>query len=52
MLKFLGENPVLKNKNLLGLSLDDQRDLLFRQLKEVAFSGIYNYKEALDEPLK
>lgn len=52
ILHFLATNPVFKDKHMIGLTLPQQRQLTYDQLKAFAECGLFRFKDVIDDPLR
>jgi len=52
ILNFLGEHPLFKDKHMLDLTLEQQRQLTLEQLKVISKSPLYRFRDLVDNKLR
>eukprot|EP00475_Leptophrys_vorax_P039299 TRINITY_DN7077_c0_g1_i1.p1 TRINITY_DN7077_c0_g1~~TRINITY_DN7077_c0_g1_i1.p1 ORF type:complete len:618 (-),score=136.99 TRINITY_DN7077_c0_g1_i1:615-2258(-) len=52
ILEFLGTHPLFKNKHMTGMTVAEQRELVFEQVKAISTSGLFTFRDIVDDPLK
>jgi len=52
LLEFMSTQPVFQTQNYIGMSLEDQRALVFAQMREFALNSGFRFKDLLSDPVR